>query len=61
MHPTPHPDINALLQELLENVRAILGSHFVGMYLEGSVASVQIGAISGPAQNLYLPRLYRSH
>ncbi len=39
MHPTPYPDINALLHELLQNVQTILGPHFVGMYLEGSLAN----------------------
>ena len=39
MHPTPYPDVNALLNELLQNVQTILGPHFVGMYLEGSLAS----------------------
>jgi hypothetical protein len=34
---TPYPQINAVLQELLSGVRAILGRHFVGMYLEGSL------------------------
>ena len=29
--------------------------------IETMAVSVQIGAISGPAQNLYLPGLYRSH
>jgi len=38
-HPTPYPEINALLQELLENVQTILESHFIGLYLEGSLAS----------------------
>ena len=36
--PTPFPDVNALLHGLLESVRAILGSHFIGMYLDGSLA-----------------------
>ncbi len=36
--PTPYPDVNALLQELLSGVRAILGPRLVGMYLEGSLA-----------------------
>ncbi len=36
-HPTPYPEVNALLQELLERVQSILGSHFVGMYLYGSL------------------------
>jgi hypothetical protein len=38
-HPTPYPDINALLHELLLSVQAILGSTFIGMYLEGSLTS----------------------
>src|SRR6266545_3494137 len=38
-HPTPYPDINTLLQELLERVQTLLGSHFIGMYLEGSLTS----------------------
>ena len=36
---TPFPEINAILQELLKDVQGILGSHFVGMYLEGSLAN----------------------
>ncbi len=39
MHPTPFQDINTLLHELLQNVQTILGPHFVGMYLEGSLTS----------------------
>jgi Domain of unknown function (DUF4111)/Nucleotidyltransferase domain len=38
-HPTPYPEVNALLQELLESVQTILGRHFIGMYLEGSLTS----------------------
>jgi predicted nucleotidyltransferase len=37
--PTAYPDINALLQELLERVQTLLGSHFIGMYLDGSLTS----------------------
>jgi hypothetical protein len=37
-HPTIHPEVNALLAVLLENVRSVLGSRFVGMYLDGSLA-----------------------
>lgn len=37
--PTLHPDVNALLAELLASVRPILGDHFVGMYLFGSLSS----------------------
>lgn len=36
---TPFPEINALLQELLKDVQSILGHHFIGMYLEGSLAN----------------------
>jgi hypothetical protein len=38
-NPTPYPEVNAILQELLENVKSILGSQFVGMYLDGSLTS----------------------
>ena len=38
-HPTPYPEVNVLLKELLESVQAILGNHFVAMYLDGSLAS----------------------
>jgi predicted nucleotidyltransferase len=37
--PTPFPEVNAILQGLLESVQGILGRHFIGMYLEGSLAS----------------------
>ena len=37
--PTPYPDVNALLSELLEGVRSILGPHFVGLMLYGSLAA----------------------
>jgi predicted nucleotidyltransferase len=38
-NPTPYPVINALLRNLLEGARAILGEELTGMYLEGSLAS----------------------
>ena len=38
-HPTPYPDVNAVLQVLLSDVQAIIGNHFVGMYLYGSLAT----------------------
>ena len=38
-HPTPYPEVNALLQELLESVQTILGNHFIALYLYGSLAS----------------------
>jgi hypothetical protein len=36
--PTPYPDINQVLLNLLDNARAILGDYFTGMYLYGSLA-----------------------
>jgi predicted nucleotidyltransferase len=44
--PTPYPEINDLLQELLAGVRDVLGGHFAGMYLEGSLASGDFDAAS---------------
>jgi predicted nucleotidyltransferase len=38
-NPTPYPEANTILQELLESVMSILGSHFIGMYLDGSLTS----------------------
>jgi predicted nucleotidyltransferase len=38
MSPTPYPEVNAVLNELLPDVHAILGDHFIGMYLYGSLA-----------------------
>ena len=37
--PTPYPEVNALLLELFESIQPILGGHFIGMYLDGSLAS----------------------
>jgi hypothetical protein len=37
--PTPYPDINAVLYELLGNVQTVLGNRFIGMYLGGSLAA----------------------
>ncbi|MGD1119892.1 MAG: aminoglycoside adenylyltransferase domain-containing protein [Dehalococcoidales bacterium] len=39
INPTPYPYINAVLELLLENVRSVLGTYFVGLYLHGSLAS----------------------
>jgi hypothetical protein len=36
--PTDDPEINSVLHELLSGARGILGDHFVGMYLDGSLA-----------------------
>jgi predicted nucleotidyltransferase len=37
--PTPHPDVNNILNLLLTNVKEILRDQFVGMYLYGSLSS----------------------
>jgi hypothetical protein len=39
LHPTPYPDVNAVLHLLLSSVQAIIGEHFIGLYLYGSLAS----------------------
>ena len=36
---TPYPEVAMLLEELLRSVRTVLGDHFVGMYLDGSLTS----------------------
>ncbi|HEX4199090.1 MAG TPA: aminoglycoside adenylyltransferase domain-containing protein [Caulobacteraceae bacterium] len=36
--PTPYPDLNAVLAELVERVRALLADNLVGIYLQGSFA-----------------------
>jgi hypothetical protein len=38
-YPTSYPEVNTVLHELLSGVQSILGHHFVGMYLYGSLAS----------------------
>lgn len=38
-NPTPYPEVNVVLHELLASVQSILGNHFIGMYLYGSLAS----------------------
>jgi hypothetical protein len=37
-HPTPFPDLNAVLQELVEGTQTVLGDNFLGAYLQGSFA-----------------------
>lgn len=44
--PTPYPDVNALVLELLRQARDVLGPRFVGMYLEGSLAGGDFDADS---------------
>ncbi|MGI8690924.1 MAG: aminoglycoside adenylyltransferase domain-containing protein [Thermomicrobiales bacterium] len=36
--PTPYSDVNVVLHDLLRSMRIILGDHFRGMYLSGSLA-----------------------
>ncbi len=38
-HPTPYPEVNALVHKLLSDVQDILGERFVAMYLYGSLAT----------------------
>jgi len=38
-NPTPYPEVNVLLADLLSRVQAILAGRFVGLYLYGSLAS----------------------
>lgn len=38
-YPTPYADVNSVLLELLTGVQNVLGSHFIGMYLYGSLAN----------------------
>lgn len=38
LHPTPYPDVNAVLHYFLVRIQAILGDRFQGMYLDGSLA-----------------------
>jgi len=39
MHPTPYDDINALLEQLVSGIHAILGANLVGVYLFGSLVT----------------------
>jgi hypothetical protein len=36
--PTPYPELNSVLQDLVESVQTVLGIKFVGAYLQGSFA-----------------------
>src|SRR5258708_27697515 len=38
MEPTPYPELNAVLHDLVDSVQAILGNNFLGAYLQGSFA-----------------------
>lgn len=37
-HPTPYPELNVVLQMLVESAASILGDNFLGAYLQGSFA-----------------------
>ncbi len=36
---TPHPEVNALLEQVLAEAQSVLGPRFLGMYVEGSLAN----------------------
>lgn len=36
--PTPYPDLNGVLRELVDSIRALLDANFIGAYLQGSFA-----------------------
>ena len=38
-NPTSFSEVNDILEELLKSIRSVLGGHFIGMYLEGSLAN----------------------
>jgi hypothetical protein len=38
LHPTLYADVNAVLHDFLASIQAVVGSHFRGMYLSGSLA-----------------------
>lgn len=38
-HPTPYPDVNAVIHAVLSGARTILGDDLLGMYLTGSLAA----------------------
>lgn len=38
-YPTPHPEVNEIIEQVLKNAEAILQSNFLGMYLHGSLAT----------------------
>jgi hypothetical protein len=38
-HPTPYPDVNVVLHVLLSSMQTVLGNHFIGLYVHGSLAS----------------------
>lgn len=57
MHPTPYPEVNAVLHELLTGVQAILGSHFTGSFNATSCANRELCWQDRP----YMPGLTQSN
>ncbi|MBN1678976.1 MAG: DUF4111 domain-containing protein [Anaerolineae bacterium] len=37
-HPTPYPELNIVLRDLVSSIQSALGSNFTGAYLQGSFA-----------------------
>lgn len=46
MSPTPYPEVNSLVHEVLHSARQALRDRFVGMYLDGSLANGGFDAAS---------------
>jgi hypothetical protein len=55
-NPTPFPEVNLLLKELLESIQAILGNHFIGMYLDGSLTSKVLTCLNAHFDAMTQPR-----
>ena len=36
--PTPYPDLNSVLRDVVESIQSVLDTNFVGAYLQGSFA-----------------------
>lgn len=36
--PTPYPELNSVLRDLVDSVQTVLSNNFVGAYLQGSFA-----------------------
>ncbi len=41
-HPTPYPELNSVLEELVTSVQVVLGDVLVGAYLQGSFCSLSL-------------------
>lgn len=38
IYPTPYPDVNVVLRDFVDHNQSILGNHFLGFYIYGSLA-----------------------